>query len=214
VRVIDLITPEPRPPSSDGAVAKNRVITDLYGGQALDFDRCCASVMTAGRCWFRTSRTWTIVQDAHDAGAHPGGRAGRAGSTPACLRHVSVPVRIAGAAIGIGLGPPPSNASWAFKAPDARRNGPMPTEPSARRPSACATRRRRRARQYGATGPLRRCGWFDGVLARYSARLNGMNSVALTCLDVLSQFERWRCVSRTSATASLNTLPAALPAVQ
>jgi adenylosuccinate synthase len=40
--------------------------------------------------------------------------------------------------------------------------------------------------EYGATtGRPRRCGWFDGVLARYSARVNGLTGLAVTKLDVL-----------------------------
>jgi adenylosuccinate synthase len=39
------------------------------------------------------------------------------------------------------------------------------------------------------TGRARRVGWFDGVVASYSAKLNGVDSVALTKLDVLSEYE-------------------------
>jgi adenylosuccinate synthase len=39
------------------------------------------------------------------------------------------------------------------------------------------------------TGRARRVGWFDGVVASYSAKLNGVGSVALTKLDVLSEYE-------------------------
>ena len=44
--------------------------------------------------------------------------------------------------------------------------------------------------EFGATtGRPRRCGWYDAFLVRYSAMINGINSVALTKLDVLSEFE-------------------------
>ena len=44
--------------------------------------------------------------------------------------------------------------------------------------------------EYGTTtGRPRRCGWFDAVAARYTARLGGVTSVALTMLDVLSELE-------------------------
>lgn len=36
------------------------------------------------------------------------------------------------------------------------------------------------------TGRPRRCGWFDGVAARYTARLSGAGSLAVMLLDVLS----------------------------
>ena len=39
------------------------------------------------------------------------------------------------------------------------------------------------------TGRRRRCGWFDGVIANYAARVNGLTDIALTKLDVLSEFE-------------------------
>ena len=38
------------------------------------------------------------------------------------------------------------------------------------------------------TGRKRRCGWFDAVILRYSARLNGLTELFLTKLDVLSGF--------------------------
>ena len=44
--------------------------------------------------------------------------------------------------------------------------------------------------EYGATtGRPRRCGWFDAFLVRYSAMINGIDSVAVTKLDVLNSFE-------------------------
>ena len=44
--------------------------------------------------------------------------------------------------------------------------------------------------EYGATtGRPRRCGWFDAFLVGYSAMVNGIDSVAVTKLDVLSSFE-------------------------
>ncbi len=43
--------------------------------------------------------------------------------------------------------------------------------------------------EFGATtGRPRRCGWFDGVIARYSARVNGLTDIALTKLDILDAF--------------------------
>ena len=44
--------------------------------------------------------------------------------------------------------------------------------------------------EYGVTtGRRRRCGWFDGVIANYAARVNGLTDIALTKLDVLSEFD-------------------------
>jgi adenylosuccinate synthase len=60
--------------------------------------------------------------------------------------------------------------------------GPLPTELS----GALADRLRESGQEYGAsTGRPRRCGWFDAVVVRYSARINGLDALALTKLDVL-----------------------------
>ena len=45
-------------------------------------------------------------------------------------------------------------------------------------------------REYGATtGRQRRCGWLDGVALRYTARLSGADSLAVSVLDVLGAFD-------------------------
>jgi adenylosuccinate synthase len=64
--------------------------------------------------------------------------------------------------------------------------GPFPTEMHGRE----AEDLRARGNEYGATtGRPRRCGWFDGVVMRYAVRINGLDTVALTKLDVLDQCE-------------------------
>jgi adenylosuccinate synthase len=40
------------------------------------------------------------------------------------------------------------------------------------------------------TGRQRRCGWFDALIARYSARINGLTSIALTKIDVLGGLDK------------------------
>ncbi|ABR50831.1 Adenylosuccinate synthase [Alkaliphilus metalliredigens QYMF] len=39
------------------------------------------------------------------------------------------------------------------------------------------------------TGRPRRCGWFDGVMVRYTTRINGLTAMSLMLLDVLSGFD-------------------------
>ena len=41
-----------------------------------------------------------------------------------------------------------------------------------------------------STGRDRRCGWYDAVIARYAARVNGLTELFLTKLDVLSSWEK------------------------
>lgn len=70
-----------------------------------------------------------------------------------------------------------------FKAYNTRvGGGPMPTELTDETGSLI----RERAHEFGTTtGRPRRCGWFDAVAGRFSVRLNGFTSFALTRLDVL-----------------------------
>lgn len=64
--------------------------------------------------------------------------------------------------------------------------GPFPTELDDG-PEGIGERIRRIGREYGTvTGRPRRCGWFDAVATRTTARVNGVDSVALMLLDVLS----------------------------
>ena len=64
--------------------------------------------------------------------------------------------------------------------------GPFPTELL----DETGEKLRQVGSEFGATtGRPRRCGWYDAFLVRYSAMINGINSVALTKLDVLSKFE-------------------------
>ncbi len=61
--------------------------------------------------------------------------------------------------------------------------GPFPTEQD----NAIGEHLRRRGNEYGTvTRRPRRCGWFDAVAARYTARISGVDHLAVTLLDVLS----------------------------
>jgi adenylosuccinate synthase len=70
--------------------------------------------------------------------------------------------------------------------------GPFPTELL----DADGTRLRDNGGEFGTTtGRPRRCGWYDAVIARYAARVNGVTDFVLTKLDVLTGFEQLKvCV--------------------
>ncbi len=64
--------------------------------------------------------------------------------------------------------------------------GPFPTELT----NEIGEKIRQIGREYGTTtGRPRRCGWFDAVAVRYTARLSGITSMALMMMDVLSHFD-------------------------
>jgi adenylosuccinate synthase len=67
--------------------------------------------------------------------------------------------------------------------------GPLPTELD----DGDGESLRERGEEYGtSTGRARRCGWYDAVAVRFSVRLAGYSSIALTKLDVLDGFDRLR----------------------
>ena len=87
-------------------------------------------------------------------------------------------------------------------------SGPFPTELL----DASGEQLRKTGAEFGATtGRPRRCGWFDAMVIRYSVRVNGLTGIALTKLDVLSEFDTIKvCTGYTFEGKALETLPAAL----
>ena len=94
-----------------------------------------------------------------------------------------------GAAIGTGISPMAIHAALGIVKAYTTRvgNGPLPTELE----EPLSTQMRTLGNEFGATtGRARRCGWFDGVVVKYAARINGLTGLAVTKLDVLDSFDR------------------------
>jgi adenylosuccinate synthase len=109
---------------------------------------------------------------------------------------------IGGVCTGLGVGPRAiDGVLGVVKAYTTRvGEGPLPTELT----GDLGNRLRDSGNEYGAvTGRPRRCGWYDAVAVRYGVRINGLDALALTKLDVLDGLERleictsYRCGSRT-----------------
>ncbi len=95
---------------------------------------------------------------------------------------------IGGVCTGLGVGPQAiGHVLGIAKAYTTRvGEGPLPTELD----GAAAERLRELGREYGAsTGRPRRCGWFDAPAVRYAVRVNGIEALAVTKLDVLDQVD-------------------------
>jgi len=95
---------------------------------------------------------------------------------------------IGGASIGLAISPRHiTSVLGVFKAYNTRvGSGPFPTELF----DETGERIRTLAHEFGTTtGRPRRVGWFDGVAARYSTRVNGYTSSVITRLDVLDEFD-------------------------
>ncbi|MFP4437681.1 MAG: adenylosuccinate synthase [Chloroflexaceae bacterium] len=99
----------------------------------------------------------------------------------------SSPPGAAGACQGAGIGPTHLNSIiGVYKAYTTRVGaGPFPTEVQG--PEADVLRQIGKpwAEVGTTTGRARRVGWFDAVMARYAAQINGIDTVAITKLDVL-----------------------------
>ena len=92
------------------------------------------------------------------------------------------------AATGIGIGPTRIDQVLGVTKAYVTRvgEGPFPTEIE----GDAQSRVRELGGEYGTTtGRERRCGWLDLVALRFAARVNGLTSLALTKLDVLSDFD-------------------------
>jgi len=93
----------------------------------------------------------------------------------------------ANAATGVGIGPNRIDQVLGVAKAYVTRvgEGPFPTEIQ----GPDQERVRDLGGEFGTvTGRVRRCGWLDLVALRYAVRLNGITSLALTKLDVLSHF--------------------------
>lgn len=90
--------------------------------------------------------------------------------------------------------------------------GPFPTE--ALGPEGELIRKR--GNEFGAvTGRQRRCGWFDVPLLRYTAAINGFDSIVITKLDVLDEFDAIPvCVAYRCGGRELPSMPATVAEIE
>ncbi len=133
---------------------------------------------TAKLCWDALDRDETVIFEGAQA-------------TLLDLDHGTYPFvtssnPIAGAAtVGAGVGPTDIDSVWGIAKAYATRvgAGPFPTELE----DEIGEHMVEHGREFGTTtGRRRRCGWMDLVALRYAVRLNRMDSLAITKLDVLT----------------------------
>lgn len=94
-----------------------------------------------------------------------------------------------GACTGSGIGPTKISEVWGIVKAYTTRvgEGPFPTELK----DADGEILRSVGAEFGTTtGRARRCGWFDAVVVRHAARVNGLTDLVITKLDVLDQLDK------------------------
>ena len=178
---------------------KNRVFKALYGAQALDVDDIFASMQQmAQRLEPHVVDATALLNDAAEQGRSILFE-GAQGSL-LDLDHGTYPYVTSSncsvAGVSAGTGVPFRSIDriiGILKAYCTRVGaGPFPSELH----DSTSEFLRERGHEYGTTtGRPRRCGWFDAVAARYTCRINGVDSVAIMLLDVLSGLEKINIVT-------------------
>ena len=114
---------------------------------------------------------------------------------------------IGGVCTGLGVGPRRIDGVMGVVKAYATRvgEGPMPTELH----DDMGKRLRDGGNEYGAvTGRPRRCGWYDAVAVRYAARINGLDVLAVTKMDVLDGLDEIRiCTAYKCGDRTLTEFP-------
>ena len=196
---------------------KNAVLAKLYGAKPLEFESVYETYSDYGyRLAPYVTDTSLLVQAALDRGEEvllegaQGALLDLDFGTYEFVTSAAPSSSAAGAALGIGIGPNQIERVVAvYKAYQTRvGNGPMPTELFGEE----GEHLRENGQEYGVvTGRPRRCGWFDAVAARYTARLNGVRHAVLTRLDVLDRFDSIQvCTAYLVDGAHLESFPASV----
>jgi adenylosuccinate synthase len=195
IRVQDLYDVPILTAKIEGALAlKNQLLAKVYNRRAVGVEEVLAEFLTyAERLRPYVVDTVELLGSALDRGETVLLEAGQA--TMLDVDHGTYPFvtssnpTAGGACVGSGV--PPTRIDRVIgiaKAYTTRvGEGPFPTELF----DADGATLRKVGAEYGTTtGRERRCGWFDAVVARYAARVNGLTDLVVTKLDVLTGFER------------------------
>ncbi|MGX7823861.1 adenylosuccinate synthase [Actinokineospora sp. 24-640] len=194
VRVQDLLDEKILRQKVEAALdTKNQVLVKVYNRKGLDADQVVDEVLGAGEHFaHRIADTRLLLNQALDRGETVllEGSQG----TLLDVDHGTYPFVTSsnptsgGACAGSGIGPTRiTTVIGILKAYTTRvGSGPFPTELN----DEMGERLRKVGGEVGVTtGRQRRTGWFDAVIARYAARVNGITDFFLTKLDVLSGLE-------------------------
>jgi adenylosuccinate synthase len=114
---------------------------------------------------------------------------------------------IGGVCTGLGVGPKAIDGVLGVAKAYTTRvgEGPLPTELT----GELGNRLRETGQEFGSvTGRPRRCGWYDAVAVRYAVRVNGLDALALTKLDVLDGLDELQvCTAYRCRGTTLTEMP-------
>lgn len=194
IKISDLISKESLSSRLEGLLSeRNLYLTKVLGRKPIDFDsvyeeythhgddlrvfvtdtaKLLNDLISVGKSILFEGAQGALLDV--DFGTYPYVTSSNAGSGGACT----------------GTGVSPMNINLVFGVAKAYTTrvgeGPFPSEIR----GELGKRLREKGGEYGSTtGRPRRCGWFDSVAVRYSAKINGISGLAITKLDVLSGFD-------------------------
>jgi adenylosuccinate synthase len=195
IRVQDLFDEHILRQKVEGALdQKNHLLVKVYNRRAIDVDEVVDELLShVDRMRPLVADTSLLLNDALDAGSTVLLEGGQA--TLLDVDHGTYPfvtssnATSGGACTGSGI--PPNRVERVIAIAKAYVSrvgeGPFPTELL----DDDGERLRTNGHEFGTTtGRPRRCGWYDAVISRYAARVNGVTDFVLTKLDVLSGWEQ------------------------
>jgi adenylosuccinate synthase len=173
------------------------VTRSLLEGRVGDVGAAVTGLNNAGKSVIFEGAQGTLLDLLHGTYTYVTGAHTLANYVPASL---GIPAKAVGRVLGVA------------KAYTTRvGGGPFPTEAE----SSVGENIREAGREYGATtGRPRRIGWLDLVGLRYAVRINGVDEIALTKLDILTKSRELKvCVAYTIEGSEVTDMAAALPRI-
>lgn len=195
IRMVELIDREELAEKLENVMAaKNLLLSGVYGSDTpFDYGEILELYSVYGEQLSKyVANVSILVNDAIDAGKKvlfEGAQGTLLDIDHGTYPYVTSSSPIAASACsGAGLGPTKINTVVGVAKAYITRvgEGPFPTELHDQTGELI----RKRGFEFGTTtGRPRRCGWYDAIIARYAARINGLSYLAVTKLDVLSGLE-------------------------
>lgn len=218
IRICDLMEPETFAEKLKvNLEAKNAVITKIYGAEPFDYETVLKEYLAyAEQLRPYVTDTGVVMDELFTAGKSvlfEGAQATFLDIDHGTYPYVTSSNPTAGnACTGSGVGPRfIDHVVGVVKAYTTRvGEGPFITE--LLDSDGPGNQIRETGHEYGTvTGRPRRCGWLDAFMLRYSARLNGLDYLAITRLDILDQMPKIKmCVGYKIDGEQVKRIPASL----
>jgi adenylosuccinate synthase len=195
IRMVDLLDENVfRRKLEDNLVQKNLYLVEILKEESFGFSEICDEyVQYKMRLEKYVKNTSLFLHQAIQKGKHilfEGAQGALLDVDHGTYPYVTACNTVSGnACAGSGIGPTMIDSVMGVAKAYTTRvgEGPFPTELK----DEMGGKIRERGREYGATtGRPRRCGWFDAVAVNHSIRINGIQQMAITKLDVLNDFDK------------------------